>query len=121
MNKLLVVGILAALTIPVVASAIPNAQTGTQSGNFWSQSTAVAAQGGTRFVLAGVIGDHDIWFYNAAGQFVGIALACGPDQGVVPSSAVTAVIRVWDTGSIPGTCIRVPNTGSSQWVYVDGI
>lgn len=121
MNKLLVIGILAALTVPVVASAIPNAQTGTQSGNFWSQSTAVAAQGGTRFALLGAIGDHDIVFLDANGAAVGFSIACGPDTGTVPASAVTALILVWDTGSVPGTCVGVPNAGASQWVYVDGL
>lgn len=121
MNKLLVMSIIAALAIPVVASAIPNAQTGSQSGGFWGSATAVAAQGGTQFVLAGAIGDHDIMFLNANGAAVGFFIACGPDTGRVPASAVTALVLVWDTGSVPGTCVGVPNAGTSQFVYVDGL
>lgn len=121
MNKAIVIGILAALMVPVVASAIPNAQTGSQSGGFWGTSTAVAAQGGTDFVLAGAIGDHDIMFLNANGAAVGFFVACGPDTGTVPATAVTALILLWDTGSVPGTCVGVPNTGSSTFVYVDGL
>lgn len=121
MNKPFVIGILAALAVPVVASAIPNAQNGTQSGGDWGSYTAVAAQGGTNFVLAGVIGDHDIRFLDATGYDLGFFFACGPDLGTVPASAVTALIYVWDTGSVPGTCLGVPNTGSSEWVYVDGL
>lgn len=109
-----------ALVAPLVGAA-PSAQTGDQRGGFWSSSTFVAAQGGTDYALVGAIGDHDVIFYNAAGYAVGAAFACGPDQGSVPASAVLARIMVWDTGSVPGTCIGVPNSGSSTWVYVDGL
>ena len=110
----------AALLLPIVGAA-PNAQTGTQTGSFWSSSTFVAAQGGSNFLLAGAIGDHDVFFYDAGGRFVGGSIACGPDQGTVPGSAVLAQILIWDQGSVPGTCVATPvSPGSSTFVYVDG-
>lgn len=113
---------LAMLAIPL-ATADPNVQNGTQTGMFWGESTFVAAQGGTTFLLAGVVGDHDVTFWDANGRAVGTFIACGPDQGTVPASAVFAQIRVWDhTGGAVPQCLasQALPTGST-WIYVDGL
>lgn len=109
------------LAMPTII-ADPAAQTGSQTGMYWSEATAVAVQGGTGFALLGAIGDHDVMFLNGNGQIVGFYLACGPELGgTVPASAVVGLILVWDHDSIPGTCIAAGAAPSSQWVYVDGL
>jgi hypothetical protein len=111
---------IALLAIPL-AMAGPNAQTGMQNGGYWSQSTAVTVQGGSTFVLAGIAGDHDIVFLNAAGYAVGYGYNCGADYGTVPASATHALIKIWSAtgGAVPLCLADVP--GPSNWVYVDGL
>ena len=110
--------VLAALVMPFVA-ADPTVQTGTQNGCCWIPAAEVAVQGGSNFLLGGVVGDHDIFFYDAAGNFVGFSIACGADVGVVPDEAVTGLIVQWDgIGQIAPCVITVG--APSTWVYVDG-
>lgn len=111
-----------AFLVPFV-SADPAAQTGEQTGRYWGQSTFVAAQGGTNFVLAGAIGDHDVFFYDANGGYLGGSIACGPDAGVVPAGATVAEIVPWDHvgGVVPACLAPADPVPSSTWVYVDGL
>lgn len=111
-----------ALAMPTIM-ADPNAQTGSQTGSYWDQGTFVAVQGGSNFILAGVVGDHDIFFFDASGNFVGFSIACGPEVGgTVPATAVVGEIMPWDhIGGVIPECLLSDNTiPSSQWVYVDG-
>ena len=117
--KTMILALVAALVIPM-AGAAPNVQTGEQSGYYWSEATLVSAQGGTNFVLAGVAGDHDILFLDASGNGVAFYLACGPENGVVPASAVAALVLVWDHDSVPGTCTAAGVAPSSTFIYADG-
>ena len=115
--------VLAILAFVPLAMAVPNAQVGPQTGSFWSESTVVAVQGGTGYMLHGIAGDHDIRFYNAAGSYVGGAAACGADEGTVPASAVTASILVWDHDGELFPCASSPLDAmpASVFIYVDGL
>lgn len=120
------------LLVPVVTAA-PNVQTGSQSGSYWSEGTRVAVQPGTGFTLQGVVGDHDVFFYDASDTLLSVSAACGSDGGTVPANAKYGIVRVWDhTGeilpcnSLPGP-VPLPFPGLpvappvSNWVYVDGL
>ncbi|HUR67609.1 MAG TPA: hypothetical protein VM370_00055 [Candidatus Thermoplasmatota archaeon] len=112
----------AAFLMPFVA-ADPNVQTGEQTGSFWSESAIVPAQGGTTFLLAGAVGDHDIIFYDASFNLVGFFLACGPDTGTVPGNGAWAEIMVYDHigGAVPQCLAPADPLPSSTFVYVDGL
>lgn len=111
-----------ALVAPA-AAAFPAANTGRQSGVQWGEATLLPAQGGTGFLLAGAVGDHDVRFLDASGLVVGESRACGMDRGIVPAAATLAEIRVWDHAGalVPKCVLPLALPVGSRFVYVDGL
>ena len=109
------------------ALAGSNTQTGTQSGNAWSEATVVTVQAGTGFSLTSATADFDIFFFDANGNEVGASIACGPDAGTVPGNAATAEVRKWDDigGVAPATACQEPLLGlpgvPGDFSYTDGL
>lgn len=116
--------LLAALALLApMAAAFPAAHSGRQDATRWGESALVPAQAGTRFVLAGVAGDHDVRFWDANGQVVGESRACGADQGIVPAGAKLAEVRPWDHagGVVPKCALPLTLPTGTRFVYIDGL
>jgi hypothetical protein len=128
---------LAALVLAPGVMAGQNVQFGTQQGS-WSAcpfpptaancpaaATQVAVQPNSMYLLLGFPGDHDMFFYNAAGALVGFGFACGFDQGTVPGTAATGVVAMYGSFHIPQpfVCFFAPSQvlTPSAWAYVDGL
>lgn len=116
---------LALVAIPLAAAG-STSQTGTQSGNGWSESTTIAVTGGASFTLTSLTADFDIFFFDSSGRRVGQSIACGDDAGRVPATAVTGQIKKWDDlgaaadGALACTVPNLLPVGvPAQWTYTE--
>lgn len=116
-----------ALALALLALAISSADArnsfGVQTERYYTgPGTSFAVTPGTNFLLLGAPGNHDIFFYSAAGAFLRISSACGHELGKVPTNAAYGTVRMWEPLSLGGVCWNAfeGNPSASAFVYVDG-
>lgn len=125
MKFLTTITALAILAVPL-ALAGSTSQSGSQSGNAWSESTTIPVTAGASFSLTSPTGDFDIFFLDASGWYVGASLNCGDDAGVVPDGAVTGEVSKWDDiGALAGGALAcrqpllVADGLPATWTYTE--
>lgn len=116
---------LALVALPL-ASAGATSQSGSQSGNGWSEFTTITVTPGAAFSLSSETADFDIFFVDANGNVIGASIDCGADAGTVPAGATSAQISKWDdVGGLGGgalACqqpILVTNGLPATWTYTE--
>lgn len=125
MKFLTTITTLALLAVPL-ALAGSTSQSGSQSGNGWSEWTTIPVTAGASFGLTSDTADFDIFFFDASGWYLGRSIECGNDAGVVPEGAVRAEISKWDDiGALAGgaaSCLQpifLAEGLSATWTYTE--